>query len=125
METDKKCTLHPNADVQLTLTPTLKHYGRWDCIECGKFVVWAKSPKTCAEMLNRQGEIMWIIRNCASMEGDPDEHITFPPNVGPGGAEYLMTNKDLETLLNLYSAIHLTLVQDQKWRYLRCKYFKE
>ena len=75
METDKRCTLHPTKQVQLTLTPTLKHYGRWDCSECGKFVVWAKSPKTCEEMMKRQKKIMNIIRRWASIEEDDAEKV--------------------------------------------------
>ena len=115
METDKKCTLHPNGEVQLTLTPALKHYGRWDCTECGKFVVWAKSPKTCEEMIKRQKEIMLIIRKWASVEDDDSEE----------EFEYLIRDRDLKTLLDLYSTIHLTLVQEQTWRRLQSSYSTE
>lgn len=100
METDKRCTLHPNGNVMLVYTPQLKHYGRWDCKECGKFVVWAKSPKTCEEMEERQEAIMNIIR-----------HKTAD-----------LSDKDLKELLKLYSVIHLTLVQEQTWRMLKQQY---
>ena len=99
METDKRCTLHPNGNVSLTYTPQLKHYGRWDCNECGKFVVWAKSPKTCEEMEQRQNTILEIIR----------------------GHTAELSDKDLKDLLKLYSVIHLTLVQDETWRRLSIK----
>ena len=29
-----------------TLTPHLPHHGRLDCLDCGKFVGWAKKPET-------------------------------------------------------------------------------
>ena len=96
METDKRCTLHPNSTVSLTYTPQLKHYGRWDCTECGKFVVWAKSPKTCEEMEDRQETIVQIIRDHAAE----------------------LSDKDLKDLMKLYSVAHLTLVQDETWRRL-------
>ena len=100
METDKRCTLHPNSNVLLTYTPQLKHYGRWDCTECGKFVVWAKQPKTCEEMEVRQNTIMNIIK---SRTDD-------------------LSDKELKNLLKLYSVTHLTLVQDQLWRELKEKF---
>ena len=37
----KKCE-HKN--VKLTLTPELVHYGREDCVDCGKFVRWLARP---------------------------------------------------------------------------------
>jgi hypothetical protein len=97
METDKRCTLHPNGKVALTYTPQLKHHGRWDCTDCGKFVVWAKSPKTCEEMEDRQDTIMNIIKSKAAE----------------------LSDRDLKDLLKLYSVTHLTLVQDQTWRGLK------
>jgi hypothetical protein len=30
--------------VKFTLTPELVHYGREDCIDCGKFVMWVAKP---------------------------------------------------------------------------------
>lgn len=101
METDKRCGLHPDSNVILTTTPQLKHYGRWDCAECGKFVVWAKSPKTCIEMADRQKTIMNMIRS-----------------------NKFISDKDMETILKMYSIIHLSLVQEQNWRMLNQKYIQ-
>jgi len=92
METEKRCKLHLTGDVKLTLTPTLKHYGRWDCTECGKFVVWAKSPKTCQDMHDRKEQVLHLLKDRVNL-----------------------SFQDLKDLCDIYSAIHLNLVQNEKW----------
>lgn len=102
METDKRCKLHPTANVELELTPTGKHHGKWLCSDCKKFVIWSKQPKTSELMIERQQTIADILRN----------NITE------------MSDKELHTTLKLYSMIHLTLVPEQNYRRLTEKYVK-
>lgn len=40
-ELDPKCK---HVHVELTLTPRTVHYGREDCLDCGSFVRWIKTP---------------------------------------------------------------------------------
>lgn len=41
-----RCT---HSRVKFTLTPELMHYGREDCIDCGKFVRWTPRPADVAK----------------------------------------------------------------------------
>ncbi len=112
METDKRCTLHPTEDVILELTPTLKHHGRFNCAHCGKFVVWAKQPKTTEDMIGRQQLIASILRDNLAI------HLPSENNK----SEPYLPDSDLHLLLKLYSVAHLTLVQESHFRRLTEKY---
>jgi hypothetical protein len=102
METDKRCKLHPTEDVILELTPKGKHHGRYNCLKCGKFVVWSKQPKTSELMIQRQQTIADILRNKISEMSDTELHLA----------------------LKLYSMIHLTLVPEMHYKRLTEKYLK-
>jgi hypothetical protein len=102
MEPEKRCKLHPTANVELELTPTGKHHGKWLCSECKKFVIWSKQPKTSELMIQRQQKIADILRNKISEMSDTELHLA----------------------LKLYSMIHLTLVPEMHYKRLTEKYVK-
>lgn len=99
METDKTCSAHPNAGVKFQLTPEIKHYGKFCCNECDKFVVWAKSPKTCDELQERQQRIVKMIK-------------TYPE----------LTEEQVAELCKLYGTVHLTLINQGIWEKYISKY---
>lgn len=57
VETDKKCNVCTDEPVQFVLTPDKKHYGKFVCGKCNRFITWAKSPKTSTELRERQETI--------------------------------------------------------------------
>lgn len=65
--TDKRCKMHPQDDAELVLTPEYKHYGKFVCSKCQKFIVWAKSPKTNEAQLERKEQIMEYILNAENL----------------------------------------------------------
>ena len=40
------CRRCGSEDVQFVLTPDKIHFGKYVCNECGKFIQWAKKPKS-------------------------------------------------------------------------------
>jgi len=96
METDKRCSIHPDAKAVLEVTPAIKHYGKWVCDECGKFVVWAKNPKTSQAMRDRQVIIATIIGNLRSSS--------------------TMTVKDIKFLCTIYTKVHLNPFETDRYR---------
>lgn len=57
---DKQCKIkgHESVEPELVLTPEGRHYGRWNCRICGKFITWSKSPKVSGEMDERTETIL-------------------------------------------------------------------
>lgn len=85
------CKKHKDAEVKLTVTPEIAHYGKWICTECQElglksFVKWAKNPKTTEELTNRQSRIRQFL-----MDHDLST----------------WTDSQLHRLLNLYNKPHL------------------
>ena len=73
--------------MELILTPGLKNkYGKWVDKETGKFIRWAKNPKTLEAMEQRRGEIRHMIK-----EGISDK----------------LTDKELHRLLKIYNKPHI------------------
>lgn len=94
-ETDKRCGAHPSAKLNLVLTPDIKHYGKYVCAECGKFIVWAKTPTTSYALADRQREIVRLLM------------------------QKRFNDRDTAMLCKLYSIVHLTGLQEQSWLRLK------
>jgi hypothetical protein len=90
-DTDKRCPVHPDARISLTLTPEIKHYGKYVCEECGKFIVWAKTPTSSYALADRQREIVRLLM------------------------QHKFSERDTAMLCKLYSIVHLTDLQRQSW----------
>lgn len=84
---DKRCSGHPNSDIELTVTPEQHHYGRWTCVDCGKFITWAKKPKTTESMREMQRRIREMICH-------PEFRVRC-------------TEKEIHNLLKMYNKPHL------------------
>lgn len=97
--TDKVCKFHPNGGVYLELTPDIRHYGRWNCQQCHKFLVWAKSPKTTDGLESRQQEIRDMIVS---------------------GYDWKRT-EDLKLLLGLYNKPHLNLKDENDFMNIKAR----
>ena len=89
--TTKRCKVHEWADVKLELTPDLKHYGKWVCSECDKYIVWAKNPQTETKLKERQEQILDMVWKNE------------------------LPRDTLKVLMSLYMVPHLNLVQQQKY----------
>jgi hypothetical protein len=64
--TSKKYTCpYCNGGLVESLTPEHKHYSRLDCIPCGKFVKWGKSP----QVFERIGEQLSQVKRLLRMGG--------------------------------------------------------
>ena len=82
--TDKKCSQHREAESKLVVNPEgSRHYGKWCCSQCDKWLSHAKTPKNTEDMKKRQLEIREMVKN-----------IKF-------------TDVDLHRLLKLYNKTHL------------------
>jgi hypothetical protein len=95
--TTKRCKVHEWADVKLELTPDLKHYGKWVCSECDKYIVWAKNPQTETKLKERQEQILGMVWN------DELQNLFF------------LSKDKLKVLMSLYMVPHLNLVQQQQY----------
>ena len=104
MDCNKQCGIkgHEKVPPVLVETPDLKHYGRWNCGICGKFIVWAKTPKANQEMLDRQETILSIIRE------------------NPG-----MPKVDLHKLCTVYGEATLCYKYKTYWADLSAKYIDD
>jgi hypothetical protein len=91
-ETDKRCRIHPEADYLFIKLEGHHHYGKFVCAECGKFITWAKTPKTSVVMKRRQQDIINYIKS--------------------GRCEELNTI-EINRLLKLYSKPHIGV--EQEW----------
>jgi len=78
------CKTHPNAETELILTPTGRHYGKIQCTFCKKYIKWARSPTTNAEVEARQNQILDLV------EG------------------YNIDRNDLKFLIGVYNKVSLT-----------------
>ena len=94
-DTDKRCPLHPDAKISLVLTPEIKHYGKYVCEECGKFLVWARTPKSSYALADRQREIVRLLM------------------------QYKFSETDTRMLCKLYNMVHLTGLQQVSWERLK------
>lgn len=73
--------------MELILTPQFANkYGKWVYKDSGKFVCWAKFPKTSEKQVQRQAEILDFVCNCGFRN---------------------ITRKQLHRLLKLYHKTHL------------------
>lgn len=62
METDiAVCKTCPKSPAELILTPTGRHYGKWVCTKCKKYIKHAKNPKTNAELEQRRNQILDLL----------------------------------------------------------------
>jgi hypothetical protein len=59
--THKRCRLHPQLEPKLVLTPEIKHYGKYICPECSKWITWARDLKTTDELMDRQALILVLL----------------------------------------------------------------
>lgn len=89
--TDKRCRRHPDADVKLELTPELKHYGKWLCSLCGRFVVWSKTPKASEDLAHRQITMLDLMQSGK------------------------LSTEQLHVASLLYTVPHLNLIQQKKY----------
>ena len=81
--TDKRCIILPEEEPRLEVNPEgSRHYGKWVCGECGKWLTHAKMPKTVEELEERQRKIREMIRSD-------------------------LTDDELHRLLKLYNKPHL------------------
>lgn len=86
--TDKRCKIHPGAEPKLQVNEVgSRHYGKWICSECDKWLTHAKNPGTSQALAVRQGKIREML------------------------LESIFSDDDLKKLLPLYSTAHLNLVQ--------------
>lgn len=90
--TSRTCKDHPMEEPKLVLTPKLKHYGKWCCPVCDKYIVWARNPETDSAIEDRRAKLRNIIRIHSF-----DDH-------------------ELEEILKLYVPTHLNLVQEKKYK---------
>jgi hypothetical protein len=90
-DTDKRCSAHPEARISLILTPDIKHYGKYVCEDCGKFIVWSKSPTTSYALEDRKREIVRLLM------------------------QFKFNERDTAMLCKLYSMVHLTDLQNESW----------
>ena len=88
---DKHCASHPESGSVLVLTPDKRHYGRWNCEKCGKFITWAKTPRTNEMIKERQDEILEMVKSG------------------------LLTDEQYRIVLPLYTVAHLNLVQERQY----------
>lgn len=78
--------------MKLVLTPELKNkYGKWVDPDTGKFIKWAKTPKTTEALERRQSEIRDFLNK---------------------GLHENLTSEELHRLLKLYTTVHLGLQQE-------------
>ena len=87
--TEKRCKDHLDPEPILIVNPVgSKHYGKWVCPVCKRWINHARQPKTTAEMEERQEKIRYLIlNNCIEDEAE------------------------LHKLLLLYNLTHLNLIQ--------------
>ena len=94
---DRSCPAHPDAGITFVETPTLRHFGRWNCADCGRYLVWSRDPRTERVMKARQREILKYMQKVLE---EPD--IPF-------------SDEDMKFLFDIYSKTHLNLIQQQKY----------
>jgi len=89
--TDKRCSRCPGAIPILVLTPEIRHYGKFVCPACTRFLTWARDPRTNANMQARQAEILeFVLDNPVSAD-------------------------ELKFLFEIYGTAHLNLIQKTRY----------
>lgn len=98
MDGDRQCTIADHKGVKLVVNPAgSKHYGKWVCGECGKYISHAKMPKTSDEMVKRQSMIRQMLYKYPELSNDGD------------------LDDELHKLLSLYSVGTMNMVQKERW----------
>ena len=61
--TTLRCHKHPDAEAEFVKLENHRMYGHFICSECNKHITWAKTPKTSANLRERQDRIRLAILN--------------------------------------------------------------
>jgi len=104
LECTSQCKIkgHETTEPVLELTPQMRHYGRFNCGICGKFVMWAKMPKTQAAMKERQGWLLDIL----------EDHCD-------------LSRKEIAKICELYGVSNMNYKSESIQSYLRATYCGE
>jgi hypothetical protein len=94
--TTLRCKVHTEAKPVLHINePGAHHYGKWVCIECGKYIAHARRPATTEALQVRQKAIVGAL------------------------ATRSYTPEQIAELCELYSVPHLNLVQQRRYDSLK------